>query len=179
MRREGRWAFTVAVLVPVLIATACSPSSPPRSVTTVLLVRHAERDDGSLNEAGLERAEQLAQVALKAGVTAVYTTDTERTRRTARPLADALDLEPLIYQVGSSEQIGEFAAKLKSDHRGEVVLVVGHNPTVPRTIQSLGGDAAHCSVGTAYDEFDDLCIVTIYGPGRVKVLNLQYGKTSP
>jgi broad specificity phosphatase PhoE len=148
-------------------------------VTTVLLVRHAERDDGSLSEAGLQRAEQLAQVALKAGVTAVYTTDTERTRRTARPLADALSLEPLIYEVGSSDQIREFAAKLQRDHSGEVVLVVGHNPTVPRTIEALGGNSADCSVGTAYDEFDDLCIVTIYGAGRVRVLNLQYGKPSP
>lgn len=179
MCREGRWTFAVAALIPVLIATACSPSSPPQSVTTVLLVRHAERDDGSLNEAGLERAEQLARVALKAGVTAVYTTDTERTRGTARPVADALDLEPLIYQVSSSEEISEFAARLQRDHRGEVVLVVGHNPTVPRTIEALGGNAADCSVGTRYDEFDDLCIVTIYAPGQVKVLNLQYGKPSP
>jgi len=179
MRRERRWSFAVAALIPLLIVTACSPSGPPRSVTTVLLVRHAERDDGSLNEAGLERADQLAQVALKAGVTAVYTTDTGRTRRTARPVADMLDLEPLIYQVGSSEQIREFAAKLKSDHRGEVVLVVGHNPTVPRTIDALGGNSANCSVGTAYDEFDDLCIVMIYAPDQVKVLNLQYGKPSP
>jgi phosphohistidine phosphatase SixA len=179
MKRKGRWTIVVAALIPVLIVTACSASSPPGSVTTVLLVRHAERDDGSLNEAGLQRAEQLAQVVLKAGVTAVYTTDTERTRRTARPLADALGLEPLIYRVGSSDEIREFAAKLQRDHRSQVVLVVGHNPTVPRTIAALGGNFADCSVGTAYDEFDDLCIVTIYGTGGVKVLNLQYGKLSP
>jgi probable phosphoglycerate mutase len=131
-----------------------------------------------LNQAGLQRAEQLALVALKAGVTAVYATDTERTRRTARPLADALGLEPLIYQVGTSDQIRGFAGRLQREHGGDVVLVVGHNPTVPRTIDALGGNAADCSVGAAYDEFDDLRIVAIYGAGAVKVLNLQYGKPS-
>jgi broad specificity phosphatase PhoE len=103
---------------------------------------------------------------------------TERTRRTARPLADALGLEPLIYQVGTSDQIRGFAGRLQREHGGDVVLVVGHNPTVPRTIDALGGNAADCSVGAAYDEFDDLRIVAIYGAGAVKVLNLQYGKPS-
>ncbi len=171
--------FVIAALIPILIATGCYPSASPEPVTTVLLVRHADRDDGSLNAAGLERADKLAHVALKAGVMAVYTTDTERTRRTARPLADLLNLDPLIYQVGSADQIKEFAARLQRDHRGDVVLVVGHNPTVPRTIDALGGNSANCSVGTAYDEYDDLCVVTIYGPGRVRVLNLQYGRPSP
>lgn len=179
MKRQKHLMLVIAALVPILIATGCYPSGPPGPMTTVLLVRHAERDNGSLNEAGLERADKLAHVALKAGVTAIYTTDTERTRRTAQPLADLLKLDPLIYQVGSPDQIRELATKVQRDHHGDVVLVVGHNPTVPLLIDALGGDSTGCSIGTAYDEFDDLCIVTIYGPGKAKVVNLQYGKPSP
>jgi phosphohistidine phosphatase SixA len=96
-----------------------------------------------------------------------------------QPLADLLKLDPLIYEVGSPDQIREFVAEVLRDHNGEVVLIVGHNPTVPLTIDALGGDATSCSIGTAYDEFDDLCIVTLDGPGTVKVVNLQYGKPSP
>lgn len=148
-------------------------------MTTVLLLRHAERDNGSLGEDGLERADALTHVALKAGVTAIYTTDTERTRRTVQPLAELLSLDPLIYEVGSPDQIWEFVAEVLRDHDGEVVLIVGHNPTIPLIIDALGGDATSCSIGAAYDEFDGLCTVTIYAPGTAKVVNLQYGRPSP
>jgi hypothetical protein len=94
-------------------------------------------------------------------------------------LADLLKLDPLIYQVGSPDQIREFANKVQRDHSGKVVLIVSHNPTVPLIIDALGGDATSCSIGTAYDEFDDLCIVTIYGVGAVRAVNLQYGTPSP
>jgi hypothetical protein len=56
---------------------------------------------------------------------------------------------------------------------------VSHNPTVPQIIDALGGDSAKCSIGDAYDEFDDLCLVLIHGPGVVKILDLQYGLPSP
>ena len=171
--------FVFVALIVALSATACAPPRPPARMTTVLLVRHAERNDGSLSEAGLERADALAHVALKAGVTAVYATDTERAQQTAQPLADLLELDPVIYQVDSPDHIRDLAAEVLRDHTGEVVLIVGHDPTVPLTIEALGGDPARCSIGTAADEFDDLCIVTIDGRGAVKVVNLQYGQPSP
>jgi broad specificity phosphatase PhoE len=179
MKRKSHLIVVIVALIVVLIATGCSPSRSRPRMTTILLLRHAERDNGSLNETGLERAERLAHVALKAGVTAIYTTDTERARQTVQPLADLLKLDPLIYEVSSPDEIREFVAKVLRDHDGEVVLIVGHNPTVPLTIDALGGDSASCSIGTAYDEFDDLCIVTLDGPGTVKVVDLQYGRPSP
>ena len=179
MKRRNHLILVIVSLIVILIVAGCYLSRLPPRMTTVLLLRHAERDNGSLSEDGLERAERLAHVALKAGVTAIYTTDTERARQTVQPLADLLKLDPLIYNVGSPEQIREFATKLLRDHDGKEVLVVGHNSTVPQTIDALGGDSTSCSIGTAYDEFDDLCIVTLYGPGTVKVVNLQYGKPSP
>jgi phosphohistidine phosphatase SixA len=154
-------------------------SRPRARMTTVVLLRHAERDNGSLNEDGLERAERLAHVAFKAGVTAIYTTDTERARQTVQPLADLLKRDPLIYNVGSAEQIRQFATKVLRDHAGKVVLIVGHNPTVPLVIDALGGDSTGCSIGAAYDEFDNLCTVTVGGPGIATVVNLQYGRPSP
>ncbi len=156
----------------------------PDRIRMFLLSSSCEPDDGfaraprrkrqrSLYEAGLERADKLAHVALKAGVTAIYTTDTERARLTVQPLSDLLKLDPLIYQVGSPDQIWEFAAKVRRDQPGKAVLVVSHNLTVPLVIDALGGDAASCSIGTAYDEFDNLCIVTIHDPGAVEVADLH------
>jgi len=179
MRKQTRPAFAAAVLIAILAAAGCYPSRAPAHMTTVLLARHGERDDGSLSKEGLERAAALAHVARKAGVTAIYTTDTERTRQTVQPLADALALDPLSYENSTPEQIDAFVARLTKDHAGEVVLVVSHNPTVPLIIDALGGEAGDCSIGTTYDEYDDLCIVTIDGPDSVEVVNLQYGRPSP
>jgi broad specificity phosphatase PhoE len=179
MKRQSYLIWVILALIVILIAAGCSPSRRPTNMTTVLLLRHAERDNGSLNEDGLERANELAHVVRKAGVTAIYTTDTERTRQTVQPLADLLNLDPLIYQVGSPDQIEEFAARVRRDQRGKTALVVSHNPTVPLIIDTLGGDPASCSIGDAYDEFDDLCVVTIYDAEAVQVLDLQYGRPSP
>ncbi len=153
--------------------------------TTVLLVRHAEpdyenkdpydpdykREDPHLNTDGRARAQQLVQVACKADVKAVYTTDCKRTRQTVQPLADYQNLQPILY-----DNIGELVAQVLSDHKGEVVLVAGHSPSVPWIIDELGGDGTSCS---PENEFDILCIVTIYESGKAKVVNLQYGEPSP
>ena len=59
MGRQRHLAFVIAALIPLLTAMGRYAANPSAPVTTVLLVRHAERDDGSLNEAGLERADEL------------------------------------------------------------------------------------------------------------------------
>ena len=137
MKRQTRLTLAIVVLIVILVATGCYPARPPTRMTMVLLLRHAERDNGSLGEDGLERTDTLAHVALKAGVTAIYTTDTARTRQTVQPLADLLKLDPLIYQVGSPDQIREFATEVQKDHDGKVVLIVGHNPTVCQIDEAL------------------------------------------
>jgi hypothetical protein len=65
----------------------------------IVVVRHANKaaeptDDPPLTQAGLKRAEDLAQALRNAGVTAIITTELHRTRETAEPLAKALGLTP-------------------------------------------------------------------------------------
>ena len=58
----------------------------------VLVVRHAEKisdTDERLSDDGLSRAARLAALLKDADVSAIYSTDTPRTRGTAQPLADA------------------------------------------------------------------------------------------
>src|SRR6478672_13139476 len=71
-------------------------AAPP---TVILLVRHAEKaaqppQDPPLTEAGLARAQALVAVARDAGVSAIITTQYERTRKTAEPTAAALHITP-------------------------------------------------------------------------------------
>lgn len=156
-------------------------------VTTVFLVRHAEKADGPgqdppLSEAGKLRAEALARLLQSAGVKGIYTSQFQRTRQTAEPLAKrlgltvspvALSVKPSNPREVSDESIRELTKKVEA-HAGEALLIVGHTNSVPEVIKMLGGDAV-----PKIDEskFDDLFVVTVYAGGRAKVVQLKYGST--
>jgi len=145
------------------------------AVTTVLVVRHADRDDGLdalLVPQGTDRAARLAEVGAKAGVTAIYSTNTVRTRATAQPLADALGLPVQIYSPPS-----EVAGSIASDHPGDVVLVVGHSDTTTALAEAIvGQDLYPGSANPLTDDFDQLFIVArVVGAAPGSVVDLQYG----
>ena len=148
-------------------------SSPTHLVTTVLLVRHAEKaiptGDSPLSKEGETRAQALAHVAGDAGVTAIYATQFLRTQQTVEPLATHLGLS--VNQV-DADDIEELVDQILSDNGSEVVLVAGHSDTVPKIIEKLSGDSIS---PIPADEFDNLFIVTIYEPNAAKVVHLNYG----
>lgn len=137
-------------------------------VTTLLVVRHADRTaEDDLTTAGQQRAQQLAEVARKAGVTAIYTTDFQRTRKTAQPLADLLKLQPVVY-----DSLTALVNQVLADHAGDVVLVVGHGPSVPAIAKTFGAVIPT----TPFDDFDNLLVVTRkLRAATATAVNLQYG----
>ena len=82
-------------LIALVVLLGCA--APAFAQRTVILVRHAEKADSSADAAlskwGEERAERLAAILKDAGVTAILTSDRQRTIRTAAPLAALLKLE--------------------------------------------------------------------------------------
>ncbi len=124
----------------------------------VYLVRHAERvddgtDDPPLALAGRIRAQLLRQLLSEARVTHVHTTDTKRTRDTARPFADKMGVDPSLYDPGD---LAAFASRLRATPGHH--LVVGHSNTTPMLVELLGGDP----FGPIYElEYDRLYIVVI------------------
>jgi phosphohistidine phosphatase SixA len=154
-------------------------------VTTVFLIRHAERadaprEDPPLTEKGNLRAQELARMLGGAGVKAIYTSQFLRTKQTAEPLAKALGLTatPIALKMSqtnprevSEQSIAEMANKIH-ERAGETVLIIGHSNTVPEVIKMLGGD-----VVPKIDEkkFDDLFVVTVHGKGKAKVVQMKYG----
>jgi len=149
-------------------------------VTTVLLVRHAEKvypphvpdQNTPLTTEGEARAKKLADVARKAGVTAIYATSFKRTQQTVQPLADFLKLEIYIEDNLNSLVNGEQKGIL-SIHKGDVVLVAGHGPTVPQIAWLLGANISKDSL----EDFDNLFVVT-RKTNAANAINLQYGKPS-
>ena len=173
-----RFGLRVAVVVlSALPLASCLERDDP--VTTVILVRHAEKElggsDPDLAQAGSERAQTLAHVLGETPVSAIYATQYARTRNTARPLADRLGLE--VTTVASGDlYAAEMAELILSRHVGQTVVIVSHSNTVPEIIAQLGAEQPPVIDD---NEYDDLYVVTIGSGRRTKVLPLRYGRETP
>lgn len=163
----------VVALIAAVIANLYFCWGPP---TTVVLVRHADRQGtaDALSNAGVTRAQELAHVMAKSGITAIYTSEALRTQETAAPTAAALGLVPAA--VAAADVVG-LADRIRANQAGQSVLVVGHSDSVPQVIAEFGGPA----VDIPADEFDNLYILTLCRCRwqGVALTNLQYGATSP
>ena len=153
-----------------------------QATTTVIFVRHAEKaaspaNDPGLSEAGQRRANELARQLVDAdvvpgiGVDAVYSTSYRRSVETAKPLADALDLQVLTYDASDTEAIIQSIVK---EYKGKIVLVVGHSNTVPEMIANMG--ASKNAPPIAENEYDNIYLVTIPWFGKTKTIRLRYGE---
>jgi 2,3-bisphosphoglycerate-dependent phosphoglycerate mutase len=146
-----------------------------RPVTTVILIRHAEKvidpnnSDPDLSPAGQARAQELVRMFGAAGINAIYATQYKRTQETVKPLADKLGLP--VNQV-NSKNTADLLAQIGSQHLGQVIFVAGHNNSVPEIIAALGGPTFPIIPET---EYDNLYIVTVYRTGKAKVVKLKYG----
>jgi len=171
----------------VLLALFCQTALAQEEFkpTTVFLVRHAEKADGQnpdppLKQEGVARSKDLARILSTANIKAIYTSQFIRTKQTAEPLATkisvsvtALTLKPnpanlrLIAEESTTELVNKILQR-----PGESSLVIGHSNWIPDVIKMLGGD-----VVPTIDEqkFDDLFIVTVYGKGKAKVVQMKYG----
>jgi broad specificity phosphatase PhoE len=145
--------------------------------TTLLIVRHADRAGtrDELDPAGVLRAKDLVRVVERAGISAIYHSNTARARDTAAPLALALGLAPI--ERNATDVAGLVEAVLE-DHRGQRVFVVGHSNTVPQIIGAVGGPALP---DLEHEEYDELFVLTRCGCWRpaTELVRLQYGAMSP
>jgi broad specificity phosphatase PhoE len=171
--RSFRTALMVAVPV-VLVTNAATGEKRCADPTVLLVVRHADRagTDDALSAAGVERARDLARVAAASGVTAIYHSDTARTRLTAEPLAVTLGITPVELP---GKDIDGLLKHVLAHHCGETVLIVGHSNTVPLIVGAAGGPAMP---DLPEHQFDDLFIVTTTG-AAAKVVRLKYGAPTP
>jgi 2,3-bisphosphoglycerate-dependent phosphoglycerate mutase len=149
-----------------------------RPVTMVILIRHAEKvidpnnPDVDLSPAGQSRAQELARIFGDAGINAIYATQYKRTQESVKPLADRLGLP---VNLVDSKKTPELIKQLLSDHRGQTILIAGHNNSVPEIIAALGGPTYPTIPDT---EYDNLYIVTVYRTGKAKVVKMKYGAAS-
>lgn len=148
----------------------------PCRAQTIFVVRHAEKvdesDDPPLSAAGVERARALAHVLKDAGVTHVYVTQYARTTQTARPLLDASHLVPTRIR---AEDMDGLVRALRKHPPTDVILVVGHSPTVPELVRRL----AQQSLVVQHGDYDNLVMLRRHDGETFTLTRLHFGAPRP
>jgi phosphohistidine phosphatase SixA len=188
-------ATALVMAIPSVVRAANQADELP----VLVLVRHADKaaqptDDPPLTALGAQRAQDLAAALRYAGVTAIITTQLRRTRETAQPLAAAVRITPEVVNVGERALVANPAAdaqfppdvlaeraryiKLlepKVRRLSGVVLVVGHDWSVPGLIASLGGPQLPNICASVYDHLFVLTSVK----GSTNLVQGRYGAATP
>lgn len=143
-------------------------------ITTVILVRHAEKaksndNNPNLSEIGQQRAKLLAQILKSVSINAIYATEFARTQETAKPLSEIISIPIKIIEANSTDKLLD---ELQNKHKGENILVVGHSNTLPFIIEKLGKTKIQ---EINESEYDNLFILNISENNKAKLLNLKYG----
>lgn len=141
--------------------------------TTIILVRHAEKvDDGSsdpvLSEEGTESAQHLADwLGENHIISAVYSTDYQRTRLTAKTTAESNGLEVLTYDF---KDPAGFLKDLVESNKGKTLLIVGHSNTTPMFANILLGRREFEQLSE--DVYDQVFVIKSaqFGKGTAEVL---------
>jgi broad specificity phosphatase PhoE len=165
---------TLYYLVAILFcATALHAQSVPTPITTLVLVRHAEKatapksDDPELSPEGMQRAEKLAQMFSATPFVAVYATPYKRTMSTALPLAKA---QNIFVQNYAAKPNAAFLDSLLQKHAGGTVLVVGHSNTIPALVNMLVGSEKYPQLDDA--DYNNIFIVSVTKRGSASVTRL-------
>lgn len=169
---DGRLLSAIIIVLLACLTGCMAPAVNSKSgaTTTVILIRHAERDNFFvLTDRGREHAKALVNAVGGMEITAIYSPDLERCLDTVAPLAKHLALDITLIPRISKETADKIVAKMLAEHAGEVVLLVGNGSGNLRSLhQRLGG------TGDGPYPYGDLYIYTIPDQGPVKVVKTRY-----
>ncbi len=128
-----------------------------KQLTIYYLIRHAEKLSGKnpdLTEKGKQRAQSWAQYFRDDSLTAVYSTDTQRTLATALPTAEEFGLT--IQKYDPTQLVDK---TFKSNTVGKRILIVGHTDTTPMIANALLGEKKYDDIPMS--EFGWVYMITV------------------
>jgi len=145
--------------------------SKPETTTTIILIRHAERDNFfNITAQGRERAKALVDAVSDMGITAIYSPDLERNLDTVTHLANHLGIDITLTPRISKPMVDKIVSEILTKHTGKVVLLVGNGSGNLRSLHHrLGGK------GDGPYQYGDLYVYSIPDQGPVKVIKARYG----
>lgn len=147
----------------------------------IFIVRHAEKSslvktDPPLTEEGVKRAFDLEKVLKGKHIKRIYSTQTNRTISTAKPVAESLSLAINYY---ANDTMPKFLYSVLAS--GENTLVVGHSNTVLKMIEELDLNPSKKEIPDF--EYDNLFVVYLKskngrGGYNLKLKELKFGTSS-
>lgn len=185
LTRLRRQPMLVPLLLPLLAVIAAGAGvfwlGTWARTTVVILVRHAEAattatGDPELSLAGERRAARLGEFIADTlpgnPVDHLYAADTRRAQQTAASVANQFKL-PINLLAGSDW--ARLPSRIKKEHRGQTVVVVGYATTLPGVLNQLGAP----SISIADDDYESVYVVVMPSPGPNRTFRLRYGQETP
>ncbi len=130
---SGFRSFLYSIIFFLLILGVLRAGDTAKSVTTVYLVRHAERDPGidpPLNEAGRERALALKTVLADSGIGIICCPNLIRNIQTAEPLAEAENIRIMVLPdsltYDRNALADYFIDQVLTAFQGQTILFIGN-----------------------------------------------------
>lgn len=155
--------FFSTILLLSVIFIQCIPS---HEETTIYMVRHAEKvlddtADPDLTPVGLQRAQKLADMLKTKEINFIFSSDFIRTRKTAQPLAEMLEMDIRNYNHKDFEPLIEFIEK----NKGTNILVVGHSHSTPLLVNTLLGEEKYEAIDES--NYTHIYTVRIHHDGKI------------
>jgi broad specificity phosphatase PhoE len=166
--------YTTVGLLVALAFSFLAVVSSANAQQVVFLIRHAEQasgadaDDPLLTETGQRRAKALVTVLKDAGLTAIYTSEAQRTNQTAAPLAQALQIEPKSMP---RRDIDGLLERLRTQHADGRVLIISHSLIIPHLLKAFGHPE---EVIIERQEYDRLFVIVPKPTGLPLVFVLRF-----
>jgi len=155
----------------LIIVCSVSAGAQINDTTTVILVRHGEKDtvgrDPQLSAAGKARAEKLSTLFKNINPDLFYSTPYVRTRQALAPWAKKANVE--IQEYNPTDFQG-FVEKLRSI-KGKTIVVAGHSNTIPVLVNLLIGTNKYVMLSD--DDYSTLWIVKIID-GKATEQTIKY-----
>jgi broad specificity phosphatase PhoE len=174
-------AHHAPILVPLILVLAAGAGvfwlGTWARTTVVIVLRHAEAatdpsGDPDLTPAGEAHVSGLGQylegVLAGAKVDYLYAGDTRRAQQTAAPIANQFQLP--INLLAPSDWDG-LASRIKREHRGKTIVVVGYASTIPGVVSRLSAT----NVAMNDSDYSSLYVIVIPSPGSTRLFQLHYG----
>ena len=167
--------ITIALFLVGTTLFGCT--QPKDEITTLILVRHAEKANDGTKDPGLTaegetRATDLLRMLRETKVDAIYSTNYKRTMSTVQPLATARGLSILTYEPMKGEEMD----KILLEHAGATVVISGHSNTTPWVINYFLGEKEVADFNDS--DYDNLLILSVITKGNAKLTWLNYGNES-
>jgi len=143
-----------------------------QEITTYYFIRHAEKlridktdKNPNLNFNGYKRAEAWKDVFSDVPFDAIYSTDYNRTKLTAKPTATSKNLPILLYNPNTM-----YSEAFQNNTKGKTVLVVGHSNTTNVFVNKILGIEKYNEIND--NNNSNLYIVTISN-GKISSILLK------